>query len=358
MSKKFLKDSEILHFDVDTIEVYGTLRGYKDLFLDEKGEETINREHGEYSFYKRFKVKGFRYKIEIRKNNVLLFAWYHGEQLNEYIETRDYFYVYGKAFLFMSLSNILDYIEENIDLDYVDRANNKKYHTLKRLDLALDVSRDISNILSHFTELKQKWGEIYGNGGKTETYYIWEPKIRKNKALLIRVYDKIADIFEKEKEEFYADYLKIWNVTRLEIEFRSDLLKEVKLSQFLDRSFGLWLFTLYMEKHTPILKNFKDESIEKLSRLNKKVDLGDLRNRQKVRNRYRNTFYGYAKKFIHLQWCPVDTLIREGIYSETTMNDIILASQDWVFDREEYIHGVTQRNTRYLFADNLDKDDE
>jgi hypothetical protein len=60
----------------------------------------------------------------------------------------------------------------------------------------------------------------------------------KNKALLIRIYDKIADIYQKEKQAYYPDYLTEDYVTRVELEFRSELLKQVKLSQFLDRSFS------------------------------------------------------------------------------------------------------------------------
>jgi hypothetical protein len=52
---------------------------------------------------------------------------------------------------------------------------------------------------------------------------------------LIRIYDKIADIKQKEKQYLYPNYLKEKYITRIELEFRSELLKFLKLEQLLDR---------------------------------------------------------------------------------------------------------------------------
>jgi hypothetical protein len=49
----------------------------------------------------------------------------------------------------------------------------------------------------------------------------------KNKRQLIRVYNKILDIFEKNKIDLYQDYLTFPNITRIELEIRPELAKEI-----------------------------------------------------------------------------------------------------------------------------------
>jgi hypothetical protein len=134
-------------------------------------------------------------------------------------------------------------------------------------------------------------------------------------------------------------------------------LKQVKLSQFLDRSFSFWLFCLYISKHTNLFKEFEDWNIEKLARLDKKVNLEDLHLRQLTRNRYVNTFLGYAKKFLLLRGCPIDILLREWIYKEETIQDMFYASDDDIFNINTYREWVTAKNLRSIFANNVKEND-
>lgn len=354
---KQIKDSDIINFNIDHIEIFWTLKDYQTILLWIDNENSHFREYKWFTLEKTEKIRNFQYKVTFWKDNIPVFAWYLWDQLNEYIETRDYFVVYGSAFRLFSLAEIVDFIDENIKVDYRDTRNKKAYHTVKRIDVALDVTKDISDILSNFKELKQKWSKFFDEKGKVQTYYIWEKKNTLNKALLIRVYDKIADIYQKEKQKYYPSYLQEEHVTRIELEFRSDLLKEVKLSQFLDKSFSFWLFCLYISKHTSLFKKFENKDITKLSRSDKKVNIKDLHHRQVTRRRYLNTFLWYAKKFLTLSACPVDTLIRQWVYQEDTMKDILIASTDGTFDIEIYKHWITVRNAKYIFADNHPEDE-
>jgi hypothetical protein len=54
----------------------------------------------------------------------------------------------------------------------------------------------------------------------------------------------------------------------------------------------------------------------------------------------------------------VDILLREDLFNDLTIQDILLASKDWQFDREKYMNGVTQRNLSRLYVDNFKKQDE
>jgi hypothetical protein len=85
---------------------------------------------------------------------------------------------------------------------------------------------------------------------------------------------------------------------------------------------------LYISKHTNVFKKFENSDAEKLARLDKKVNVEDLHYRQLTRNRYVNTFLGYAKKFKHFRGCPVDILLREDLFNDLTIQDILLASKD------------------------------
>lgn len=354
---KEIKEDDILNFDIDHIELFGTLKDYKKLLIWIDNDNSHFREYKWFTLEKTERIRSYQYKVTFWKENLPVFAWYLWDQLNEYIETRDYFVVYGSAFRLFSLSEIVDFIDENIQIDFRDSRNKKTSHTVKRIDIAVDVKKNIEHIVSNFKELKQKWSKFFDEKGKIQTYYIWEKKNTQNKALLIRVYDKIADILQKEKQKYYPQYLKEDYVTRIELEFRSDLLKEVKLSQFLDRSYSFWLFCLYVSKHTSLFKKFENDDVSKLSRLDKKVKIHDLHHRQVTKRRYLNTFLWYAKKFLTLSACPVDVLVRHWVYQEKSIKDILIASIDGSFDIEKYKHWVTIRNAESVFADNVLEDE-
>ena len=140
--------------------------------------------------------------------------------------------------------------------------------------------------------------------------------------MLVRVYDKIADILQKEKQLHYTNYLKQDFVTRIEIEFRTELLKFLQIEQLLNKNYLFSIFTNYISKKTPLFDKIKDKKINKFQRISKKVDIDELKYNKIVKNRYVNTFLWYANKFLLLWSCPVDVLIQNSIIKDLTKENI------------------------------------
>lgn len=356
---------DIINFNIDYIELFWTLKNYKEVLKWIDDDNSNIRIYNWYTVAKTENLRNYQYKITFWKDNTPVFAWYLWDVLNMYIETKDYFVVYWSAFNLLDLAEIVDFINENIIVDYwsryyINNLNNRLaekrdyWFILKRVDLALDVIKPIWEIVKNFRELKSKWSKFYDDKWNIQTYYIWEKKNTLNKNLLIRIYDKIADIKQKEKQYLYPTYLKENYVTRIELEFRSESLKFLKLEQLLDRSYIFWIYTSYLLKHTHIFDKLKDDTPLKLKKLNKRITVEDLHSRQLTKNRYLNTFLWYSRKFLHLGSCPVDILIREWIISNRTKRDIASCIVDDSLNLSEYRQWVTERNLSYLFANNED----
>jgi len=364
-----LNKKDIINFNVDYIEVYWTLKNYKEILKWLDNDNSNFRNYKGFTIEKTDKLRNYVYKITFWKNNTPVFAWYEWATLNMFIETKDYFVVYWSAFNIFSLAEIIDFINENIRIDYwtqyyIKELNKKLkekreiYHMLKRVDLAIDIIKPINLVIKNFKKLKSKWAKFYDDKWNIQTYYIWEKKNKLNKNLLIRIYDKIADIKQKEKQYLYTNYLKEKYITRIELEFRSEALKFLKLEQLLDRSYIFNLFTSYISKHTDIFSKLESDTPIKLKKLSKKLNLWDLHTSQIVKKRYLNTFLGYSNKLLELWTCPVDYLLREWILKENTKYDIWLSiDEEWKLNLSKYRFGVTSQNARYIFADNYKKDE-
>jgi len=263
----------------------------------------------------------------------------------------------------LELPEIIDFINENITVDswseyYIKQMNKRLSQprdlslVLKRLDLALDVKKPIGKVVKNFRTLQSKWSKFYDDKGNIQTYYIWEKKNSLNKNLLIRIYDKIADIKQKEKQFLYPSYLKEDAITRIELEFRSESLKFLKLEQLLDRSYLFSIYTSYLLKHTQIFDKLKDDTPTRLQKLDKSITVEDLHARQLTKQRYFNTFLWYSRKFIALGSCPVDVLIRQWVITQQTLKDIASCIVDGSLNIFEYRQWLTGRNAQYIFADN------
>lgn len=278
-----ISKNDIINFNVDMIEVFWTLKNYQEILKGIDDENSNYRCFKWYTLEKTDNLRNYQYKITFWKNNTPVFAWYLWNVLNLYIETKDYFVVYGSAFNLMTLAEIIEFIKENIKVDYWSEnyimSLNKKLkdkrdysHILKRVDLAIDIVKSIEEVVSNFRKLNCKWSKFYDDKGNIQTYYIGEKKNTLNKNILIRIYDKITDIKQKEKQFLYTDYLKKDFITRIEIEFRVEMLKFLRLEQLLDKSYIFSLFTTYISKHTKIFENIKWEDI-KLIKLNQIYDI-------------------------------------------------------------------------------------
>lgn len=363
-----LNKKNIINFEVDYIELFWTLKNYKEI---EKGLDSDNSNFRVFKWYtleKSDNIQNYQYKITFWKKEVPVFAWYLWDQLNLYIETKDYFCVYGSAFTLMNLNEIIDFINENLFIDfwsqnYIKEINKKmnekreEKFILKRVDLAIDIIKPIDKVVKNFRKLQSKWSKFFDENWNIQTYYIWEKKNTLNKNLLIRIYDKIADIKQKEKQFLHPHYLKEKYVTRIELEFRSELVKFLYLEKLLDRNYIFSLFTSYIQKHTCIFENIKWKDI-RLKKLIKSITVQDLHSRQLAKQRYLNTFLWYSRKFLELWTCPVHILIKEWIIADFTKRDIWLSIVDWILDMKKYREWLTTKNIKYLFTNNQENDKE
>ncbi len=351
-----LNQSDIFNFNVDEIEIYWTFSNYKELL------KWLNSTNSDYTIFEEFTVsmqdnlKDYEFKIDFIKNNFKCYGFYVWKSINAHIKTRNYFVVYWAWLKIIPLNEIIDFIDTYIDLDEIDIKKWNKHNTMKRFDLAIDIKKDISSIVKNFHHLEQKWAKYFWNKWELETYYIWEYTKRLNKRILIRIYDKIKDIKQKQKQSLFWEYLFEDNITRIELEFRSELLRYLNIHQLLDRSYIYDLFTSYINKHTNIFDNIRDKNITKLKYLNKKIDLEELQHNQVLKERYIRSFLWYSKNILELWCCPVDILFQEWIISQTTKNDIIIGINNWVFDTNLYRDYVWKRTIKQIFP-NYKKND-
>jgi len=353
-----LKQKQIFNFNVDEIEVYWTFSNYEKLL------EWVNSSNSDFITFLDFTVKksenlrDYTYKIEFWKNNYPCFAFYVWKQINSIIKTRDYFIVYWSAFRIIKLEEIIDFIDCYIELDHTDKKNGADFNTIKRFDLAVDITEDIWKILKNFKKLKQRWVQFYWNEWETDTYYIWEYQKRLNKRFLIRIYNKIKDIKHKRKQDLFWDYLLQDNITRIELEFRTELLKSVIFHDLLDREYIFNLFIKYLEKHTKLFSKLKTKDVPKLKSLNKKVSLEELKYDVVLKDRYIKSFLWYAKNILLIWVCPVDILFQMCVMSNLTKKDIILWIENWLFNPIKYKESLGVRTAKQIFADQISIEDE
>lgn len=342
MIKKLWK-KDIYYFWVDYIEVLWTLKKLKDInfwfWFNDWNKKSI---FPWFNIRREERVTNYAYKIVFNYKWTDCYA-YHIWQENGAITTEDFLSVYWIAFvLFPDLSDIINFINSEMNV-------NK----LRRFDLALDVLINIKNIHNSFNKLNQKWSIFFDEEGNVQTFYIWEKKKKNNRYKLVRVYNKKDDILIKNRQRFYPDYLKKDNVTRIEIEIRSELAKNCPLDKLLDKDYIFNLYLTYMDKYTNIFKWFKYD-ITRLNQINKKINIGNLENDQYLKARYVNIFKWYWKTILEIWWCPTDILLKANLIWEDTKKDIALSIKDWEFRQDMYEFWLNTRYVKNLFADDED----
>ena len=335
-----IKQNEIFGFWLDYLEVLGTCKDIERINFKLATDEYIESPlFYWYKIKKVFKVMNYEYKIVLKKDGFDCFA-YHKWQVNGHIETSDFISVYGTAFkVFDTADEIINFILDNIE-----------YKWLRRFDIAMDVSESIKDVYSNFKKHKWKWSIFYDDIWEVQTFYIWEKRKSLNKRKLIRCYNKIDDIKRTKRQILYPRYLIQDHITRIEIEFRSEMCKNVDILQLLDKEHLFNLFLTYISKHTDIFSKIKFDE-ELLKSLQKRVSIEDLRYDELLKQRYVNIFWWYGKTILEVGWCPVDILIRKWAISEDTMKDIVLSTKDWVFRQDIYEFWLGVRNSRYIFRD-------
>lgn len=289
----------ILHFWLDHLEVYATCKLEKDLFEKLDFDNSNYWELEDYSFTKN-EVPKHKYKIIFTKENYSLFAYYKWDKdLPGIIKSKDKLVIYSTAFKLLTYDEILYFLEW--------------YFTVRkcfRFDVCIDINLDTDYILEHFTNLNT--GKEYKKGWSIETRYIWVANRYKNKRLIIRVYNKILDIHEKHKHKLYKEYLAEKFVTRLELEVRSELAKNITYKEVFDNTILSSIFKNYFRKHTNIF-NIKD--VEDITLFRKPLLTVDMDGYQSLlyKTKRRNVFIWHGRGIYHLWFCPVRTLIAEWL---------------------------------------------
>jgi len=305
-------NSHIYNFDIDGLEVYGEFTNVRNIAIALCSEEPNSDKYEWFDVFYDETIKNYEYKLTFSKDWVTCFWVYRWYRINDYVETKDYIVFYWSAFLILWKEFIFKFIKEKVRIGKI-----------KRFDLAMD---------------------------KIETVYIGQKK-KSNKQNIIRVYNKIADIYVKKKQRLMSEYLLEEYMTRIEIECREEISCNIKFDKLYDKEYLLNIFYSYTKKHTDIFKDIDYKRVV-LKRLDKSFDPENVSTSRLVPKRHRKTFMWYARWILKMASCPVDILIRNSLISETTLIDIWGAIKDWKLDIESYKFWWTLRNAKQIFWGN------
>ena len=303
----------IIHFGLDHLEIFWTFKFESDMFEKLDFDNSNYWELEDYSFTKN-EVPKYKYKIIFTKDNYSLFAYYKWDiSSNSIIKSKDKIIVYSTSFKLLNYKEIKYFLEWYFEL--------KKCF---RFDICIDINIDINLILFEFNEL-HTWKE-YKKSWKIETRYIWDSNKYKNKRQVIRIYNKILDIREKNKHKLYKSYLIEDFITRIELEVRSELAKNISPYEIFDDIKLTWIFKNYLEKHTYIFDIWNTENIT-LYRKPEKIFNDEMYHNTVYRDK-RFTIALWHMRSIYENWyCPTRMCIWAWLIQENTKrfldNDIV-----------------------------------
>ena len=289
----------VIHFGLDHLEVYATCKFEEDLFEKLDFDNSNYWELEDYSFTKN-EVPKHKYKIIFTKDNYSLFAYYKWDKdLPGIIKSKDKLVIYSTAFKLLSYDEILYFLQGYFDV-------GKCF----RFDVCIDINLDIDSILGEFSRLDT--GREFKKSGNIETRYIWESNKYKNKRQIIRVYNKILDIQVKHKHKLYKEYLAEKFVTRIELEVRSELAKNIGYKELFNDSILSGIFKNYLKKHTYL---FDVKDVEHITLFRKPLLQVDPEDYQSLlyKTKRRWIFIWHARGIFNLWFCPVRTLIAEWL---------------------------------------------
>jgi hypothetical protein len=249
-------------------------------------------------------IKGYRYKIIFKINEDDMFAFYQGKK-NGAVFTRDYLCVYSTWIRVLWLPEVLKLIQEYFVIDHT-----RPY--LCRFDISIDIALPIADILRKFKQVNQTGAEFYDSNWWIQTKYIGKKKITQNRNSLIRVYDKIADIKAKDKYDIFSDYMKFPYMTRIELEIRKDLARNITLEEIVVEDNLKAIFAQYVGKHSEVFNALSDIKISLYKAIQKEDKF--LTRREIRKSRKMKMFLGLAKNLREHHLCPVEELLREGMF--------------------------------------------
>ena len=347
---KKIKKTDVINFWVDYIEVIWTSKSLEslefDFNYDYKNKQNNYKSDKLFPWFlikKVTKVMNYQFKIILQKNWFDCLA-YHKWQNNWDVSTYDFISVYWVAFkVFKNITDIFDFLNKHLD-------NNK----IKRFDLAIDLDCTVDYVYKHINpkKKKQKWSIFLDDKWNKQTFYIWEKKKTMNRYKLFRCYNKIDDIKRTWRQKLYTEYLKKWLVTRIELEFRSELTKDMELNDLQDNNYIYAIFISYIKQYTELFDDFKYEKI-KLRRLIKEIDINELKYNEILKRRYLNTFLWYSRNILSIWSCPINILLDNNIISQNTINNILSSITLNTFDIDEYQKIIKKDTGKKYIYNNL-----
>lgn len=324
----------LYHFWLDRLEVYGTLKD-EDFLMNHKVEIFLW-----YTIKRKFDVPSYIFKYEFYQwEKDMLFAYYKWMQ-QPWVSTKDYIVVHSKAFRILTEEDILLFLAQ-FDIWRV-----------RRFDIAADVILPIDLVLWNFEKLKQKWATFNGKNWEVETQYFWEKQTTKNKRQLIRVYDKQADIYARGKVKLYADYLTQTHMTRVELEVRSELARNVYYEDLFDVPRILSIFKNYLYKHTKLFESLPWERITLFQKTQESID-PEYYQSLFYREQRRKIFLWHARSIFELWYCPIRALIAEGLIQEKTQRviGIDICSILWELENKVVQRAKEHKKSRLKYQD-------
>ena len=257
---------------------------------------------------------------------------------------------YSTAFRLLEYEEILWFLEWFLELLHC-----------RRFDICMDVKTEINAFLETYFSEHTTWRE-YKKAWKIQTRYYGEVMNSRNKRQLIRVYDKILDIKEKQKYKLFADYFALWDVTRIELEVRQELAKEISYKDIFNDALLLSIFKNYLGRQTdifgslPVLSQTLYRDKKKYRYINGKrreIDSEEMQGIFYATGR-KNTFIWHARAIYNLWFCPVRVLIGEGYIKPKTerilWSDLIqhLLRMESKLKQEFYLKKARKKDFQHL----------
>lgn len=326
------------HFGLDHLEVYWTFKD-ESLFNKLGFDNSNNWRLDDYEIIKT-EVYKYYYKIIFSKWWKNLFAYYKWKPKTKKqpVATKDYIVIYWTAFRLLEYEEVLGFLEYYLELKHC-----------RRFDICIDLKINTDELLdNHFNEYKT-WRD-YRLSWNTLTRYFWELKNSKNKRQLIRVYNKIIDIFEKDKIDIYEDYLTFPNITRIELEVRPELAKVRDYKEVFDDVLLIWIFKNYLYKYTKIFEQIQGERITLYRAKNVKLNSEEFQSLFYKTWRL-NHFIWSARTIYNLWFCPVRVLIWEWYILDKTKLALSVEKIEDMINKEKNLKVKAREN--YYFRNNI-----
>lgn len=242
--------NNILDFRLDYLVTYWIFLFEEEYFDKLNFENSSTSQFWEYGILKT-QIPRHQYKIIFSYWNNVVFAYEKWETASQWgVKSYDKIIVYWTWFKTLPQKQIHKFLKNNFSLTHN-----------QRIDICADVNIDIEEILKHVDLNVLKDREEKVRDRKVATQYIWNRDKYSNKRYLIRIYNKLLDIFDKNKLWLYKDYLPEKFVTRCEVEVRAVYAKNIHWESLFDDAILRWVFINFFSKFTPLFNFIKEEKI-------------------------------------------------------------------------------------------------